>query len=66
MGGAMQAPEVSDQGCDRMGIRHVLQKKTMTGWRNVWSIKWRVPDQEVDQKEPAEVVQMEQWGCYGL
>ena len=30
---------------------HVLRKKTMVGWRNVWSTKWRVPGQEVDQSE---------------
>jgi len=30
---------------------HVLQK-TMIGWRNVWNMRWRAPDQEVDQ-----------WGC---
>jgi len=24
------------------------EKKTMIGWRNVWSMKWRVPGQEVD------------------
>ena len=22
----------------------------MTGWRNVWSMKWRVPDQEADRR----------------
>ena len=26
------------------------EKKTMTGQRSVWSMKWRAPDQEVDQK----------------
>ena len=29
--------------------RACLVKKT-TGWRNVWSMKWRVPDPEIDQK----------------
>jgi len=27
------------------------EKKTMTGWRNVWSMKWSVPGQEVDQRK---------------
>jgi len=26
------------------------EKKTMIRRRNVWSVKWRVPDQEVDQR----------------
>jgi len=26
------------------------KKKTMIGWRNVWSMKWRVSDQEVDRR----------------
>jgi len=27
------------------------EKKTMIGSRNVWSMKWRVPGQEVDQRK---------------
>jgi len=27
------------------------EKKTLTGWRNVWNMRWRAPDQEVDQTE---------------
>ena len=27
------------------------EKKTMIGWRNVWSMKWRVPGQEVGQRK---------------
>jgi len=30
------------------------KKKTVIGWRNVWSMKWRVPDQEVDQRKLGE------------
>ena len=30
---------------------HVLQKKTMIGWKNEWRMKWRVPGQEVDQRK---------------
>ena len=30
------------------------EKKTMTGWRNVWSMKWRVSGQEVDQRKLGE------------
>jgi len=26
------------------------EKKTLIGWRIVWSMKWRAPDQDVDQK----------------
>jgi len=30
---------------------HVLQKKkTLIGWRNVFNMRWRAPDQEVNQK----------------
>jgi len=28
------------------------EKKIMIGWRNVWSTKQKVPDQEVDQRGP--------------
>jgi len=35
-------------GCNGMGM--CCKKKTMIGWRNVWSMKWRVPDQELDQR----------------
>jgi len=30
------------------------KKKTMIGWRNVWTIKWRVPGHEVDQRKLGE------------
>jgi len=30
------------------------EKNTMIGWRNVWSMKWRVPGQEVDQRKLGE------------
>jgi len=36
---------------------HVLRKKTLIGWRNVWNMRWRAPDQEVDQRTWREVVQ---------
>jgi len=29
---------------------HVLRKQTLIGWRNVWSVRWRASDQEVDQR----------------
>jgi len=38
--------------CDGMGL--CCEKKTMIGWRNVWSIKWRVPGQEVHQRKLGE------------
>jgi len=28
-----------------------FEKKTVIGQRNVWSMKWRVPGQEVDQRK---------------
>jgi len=31
-------------GCNGMGM--CCEKKTMIGWRNVWSMKLRVPGQE--------------------
>ena len=34
--------------CDRMGM--CCKKRTMIGCRSVWSMKWRVPGQEVDQR----------------
>jgi len=30
-----------------------FKKKTMIGWRNIWSMKWRVSGQQVDQKKLA-------------
>ena len=33
---------------------HVLRKEDMIGWRNVWSMKLRVQDQEEDQRGPGE------------
>jgi len=35
-------------GCDGMGMS--CEKKTLIGWRNVWNMRWRAPDQEVDQR----------------
>jgi len=32
-------------------VWHVLQKKTIIGWRNVWSMKWGVPGRKVDQRK---------------
>ena len=34
---------------------HVLRKETMTGRRNVWSMKLRVQDQGEDQRRPGKV-----------
>ena len=45
----------SKTGCDGMGM--CCEKKTMIGLRNVWSMKWRVPDQEVDQRKLGEIVE---------
>jgi len=42
----------SKTGCGGIGM--CCEKKKMIGWRNVWSMKWRVPDQEVDQRELGE------------
>ena len=33
---------------------HVLWKETVIGWRSVWNMRWRAPDQEVDQRGHAE------------
>jgi len=35
----------------RNGMGMCCKKKTMIGWRNVWSMKWRVPDQRVDHRK---------------
>jgi len=35
--------------CDGMVI--CCEKKTMIGWRNVWSIKWRMPCKELVQRK---------------
>ena len=35
-------------------MRMCCEKKTMIGWRNVWSMNWRVPSQEVDQRKLGE------------
>ena len=35
-------------GCDDMGM--CCEKKALIGWRNVWNMRLRAPDQEVDQK----------------
>jgi len=53
---------------ERLGIDHVIlvlqqnrlrwlmccEKKTLIGWRNVWNMRWRAPDQEVAQRERGE------------
>jgi len=44
-----QSRYYSETGCDGMGM--CCKKKTMIGWRNVWSMKWRVPGQEVEQRK---------------
>jgi len=38
----------SKTGCDGMGM--CCKKNTMIGWRNVWSMKQRVIEQEMDQR----------------
>jgi len=38
----------SKTGCDGIGM--CCEKKTLIGWRNVWNMWWRAPDQEVDQR----------------
>jgi len=42
----------SKTGGNGMGM--CCEKKTMIGWRNVWSMKLRVPGQEVDQRKLGE------------
>jgi len=42
----------SKTGCDCMGM--CCENKTMIGWRNVWSMKWRVPGQEKTWREIVE------------
>jgi len=32
------------------------KKKTMMGEKNVWSMKWRVPGQEVDQRKLGQIL----------
>ena len=41
-------PATQPTGCNGMGM--CCEKKTMIGLRNVWSMKWRIPDQEVDER----------------
>jgi len=41
-----QSRHYSKMGRDGMGT--CCEKKTMIWWRNVWSTKWRLPDQETD------------------
>ena len=36
------------------GMGMCCEKKIMIGWRNVWSMKWRVPGQEVGQRKLGE------------
>jgi len=38
----------SKTGCNGMGM--CCKEKTMIGWRNVWNMRWRAPNQEVDQR----------------
>ena len=42
----------SETGCDGMGM--CCKNRIMIGSRNVWSMKWRVPCQEVDQRKRGE------------
>ena len=47
---------------------HVSQKKTPIGWRNVWNMRWRAPDQEDMERGCAKRLpstQFEQGGCCG-
>ena len=37
----------------RHHTRHYVSPK-LTGWRNVWNMRWRAPDQEVDQRRHGE------------
>jgi len=37
----------SKTGCNGMGM--CCEKKTLIGWRNLWNMGWRAPDQEVEQ-----------------
>ena len=39
---------------ERLGMNMCCKKKTMIGCRNVWSMKWRVPGQVVDQRKLGE------------
>ena len=48
------------------------EKKILIGQRNVWNMRWRAPDQEVDQRGHGERLckklpstLFEQGGCYG-
>jgi len=34
----------------KVWARVAKRKKTLIGWRNVWNMRWRAPDQEVDQR----------------
>jgi len=36
---------------------------TMIGWRNVWSMKWTVPGQEVDQRKLGEILRKQIVRC---
>ena len=53
---------------DVLGLLYSLviflcEKKMMIGWRNVWSMKLRVQDQEEDQRGPGEVVREDCQAC---
>ena len=43
-----------------------FKKKTMIGWRNIWSIKWRVPGQEIDQRKRGRVIVEKDCQAYKL
>ena len=33
-----------------VGMGMYCEKKTLIGWRDVWNMRWRTPDKEVDQR----------------
>ena len=52
--------------CSRIGCAGTViccEKMTMTGWRNVWSMKLRVQDQGEDQRRPGKVVREDCQAC---
>jgi len=39
------------------------EKKTLIGQRNIWNMRWRAPDQEVDKRGWTEAVQKDCHAC---
>ena len=46
-----RGPSSPKKGHSPQFLAHIYcGKMTVTGWRNVWNMRWRAPDKEIDQK----------------